>query len=136
MKCVVVVACGLADEPQEHLGGKTPLEAARTPILDQMAARDFEEIPKDIGYVNALAHLGIAAAELGDRIRAERLYGLLLPYALYNTPNSMLFYDGSASHSLALMAGLPILTWIRFLLWLLAGLAIYFIYGIRRSRLR
>jgi 2,3-bisphosphoglycerate-independent phosphoglycerate mutase len=39
MKCVVVLACGLADEPREELNGKTPLEAARTPFMDQMAAR-------------------------------------------------------------------------------------------------
>ena len=73
-------------------------------MLDQMAARDFEDIPKDIGYVNALGHLSVAAAELGDRARAERLYGLLAPYALYNTPNSLLFYEGSASYPLALLA--------------------------------
>ncbi len=34
-----------------------------------------------------------------------------------------------------LMAGLPILTWIRFVLWLATGLVIYFFYGIHRSRL-
>jgi 2,3-bisphosphoglycerate-independent phosphoglycerate mutase len=39
MKAVVVVACGLADEPAADLGGKTPLEAARTPHLDGMASR-------------------------------------------------------------------------------------------------
>src|SRR5216117_949049 len=33
---------------------------------------------------------------------------------------------------LFLMAGLPGLTWIRFLLWLLAGLLLYFLYGARR----
>jgi APA family basic amino acid/polyamine antiporter len=35
-----------------------------------------------------------------------------------------------------LMAGLPYVTWLRFVLWLIAGLVIYFLYGIRRSRLR
>jgi APA family basic amino acid/polyamine antiporter len=34
-----------------------------------------------------------------------------------------------------LMAGLPLLTWIRFVLWLAVGLALYFVYGMRRSRL-
>jgi APA family basic amino acid/polyamine antiporter len=36
---------------------------------------------------------------------------------------------------LFLMAGLPGVTWIRFMLWLLAGLVLYFLYGARRSRL-
>jgi APA family basic amino acid/polyamine antiporter len=34
-----------------------------------------------------------------------------------------------------LMAGLPRVTWLRFLLWLITGLIIYFTYGSRRSRL-
>jgi APA family basic amino acid/polyamine antiporter len=33
------------------------------------------------------------------------------------------------------MAGLPAVTWMRFGIWLLAGLVIYFLYGARRSRL-
>jgi APA family basic amino acid/polyamine antiporter len=33
------------------------------------------------------------------------------------------------------MAGLPLLTWLRFVLWLVLGLAIYFLYGRRQSRL-
>jgi APA family basic amino acid/polyamine antiporter len=34
-----------------------------------------------------------------------------------------------------LMAGLPMATWIRFVVWLVAGLVIYFAYSARRSRL-
>ncbi len=34
-----------------------------------------------------------------------------------------------------LMAGLPWLTWVRFMMWLAAGLVLYFVYGMRRSRL-
>ena len=37
---------------------------------------------------------------------------------------------------LFLMKGLPGVTWIRFGLWLLAGLVLYFVYGMRQSRLR
>ena len=36
---------------------------------------------------------------------------------------------------LFLMAGLPLVTWERFVLWLLAGLVIYFVYSRSRSRL-
>jgi APA family basic amino acid/polyamine antiporter len=34
-----------------------------------------------------------------------------------------------------LMSGLPLATWIRFGVWLLIGLVIYFLYGFHRSRL-
>lgn len=37
MKTLVVIAAGAADRPLEELGGRTPLEAAATPTLDQMA---------------------------------------------------------------------------------------------------
>jgi APA family basic amino acid/polyamine antiporter len=37
---------------------------------------------------------------------------------------------------LFLMQGLPGVTWIRFVLWLLVGLVLYFVYGKRQSRLR
>ncbi len=37
MKTLVVVASGAADRPLEELGGRTPLEAAATPVLDRLA---------------------------------------------------------------------------------------------------
>lgn len=37
MKILLVILDGLADRPQQMLGGKTPLEAARTPHLDRLA---------------------------------------------------------------------------------------------------
>jgi len=37
MKYVIVIPDGAADEPQEGLGGATPLEAAKTPNLDRLA---------------------------------------------------------------------------------------------------
>lgn len=36
-KYIVVLGDGMADEPIAELGGKTPLEAARTPMLDELA---------------------------------------------------------------------------------------------------
>ena len=37
MKYIVVLGDGMADEPLEELGGKTPLEYAQTPNMDRMA---------------------------------------------------------------------------------------------------
>ncbi len=37
MKYVIIIPDGTADEPQESLGGKTPLEAANTPAMDIIA---------------------------------------------------------------------------------------------------
>src|SRR6516162_7553006 len=37
MKYAIIIPDGCADEPQEALGGKTPLQAARTPNMDRIA---------------------------------------------------------------------------------------------------
>ena len=37
MKYIVVLGDGMADEPIPELGGKTPLEYAKTPNMDRMA---------------------------------------------------------------------------------------------------
>jgi len=37
MKYAIIIPDGCADEPQEALGGKTPLQAARTPHMDRIA---------------------------------------------------------------------------------------------------
>ncbi|MFK7765686.1 MAG: cofactor-independent phosphoglycerate mutase [Mariniblastus sp.] len=39
MKYVIIIPDGCADEPQEALAGKTPLEAANTPTMDEIARR-------------------------------------------------------------------------------------------------
>jgi 2,3-bisphosphoglycerate-independent phosphoglycerate mutase len=37
MKHAIIIPDGCADEPQESLGGKTPLQAAKTPAMDEVA---------------------------------------------------------------------------------------------------
>ena len=39
MKYVIIIPDGCADEPQAELDGKTPLESARTPAMDEIARR-------------------------------------------------------------------------------------------------
>lgn len=39
MKYVIILGDGMADDPIEELGGKTPLEYARTPVMDDLACR-------------------------------------------------------------------------------------------------
>ncbi len=39
MKYVIIIPDGCADEGQESLGGKTPLESAKTPAMDEVAKR-------------------------------------------------------------------------------------------------
>ncbi len=41
MKYVIVLGDGMADEPIEQLGMKTPLEYANTPMLDELAAKSL-----------------------------------------------------------------------------------------------
>lgn len=39
VKYIVILGDGMADEPLEALGGKTPLEAANTPMMDSLAGK-------------------------------------------------------------------------------------------------
>ena len=39
MKYIVILGDGMADEPIEALGGRTPLECAKTPVMDDLASK-------------------------------------------------------------------------------------------------
>ena len=39
MKYVIILGDGMADEPIDSLGGKTPLQTANKPVMDEMAGR-------------------------------------------------------------------------------------------------
>lgn len=52
MRILLIIFDGLADRPVPELDGKTPLEAARTPNLDRLAAQGINGLfhPKSPGY--------------------------------------------------------------------------------------
>jgi predicted ATPase/DNA-binding SARP family transcriptional activator/tetratricopeptide (TPR) repeat protein len=52
--------------------------------FERLAARDFDDIPRDLDWMIAMALLSDVCAELGDAGRAELLYGKLEPYAEAN----------------------------------------------------
>jgi DNA-binding SARP family transcriptional activator/tetratricopeptide (TPR) repeat protein len=62
-------------------GGR--LDEARS-HLERLAARDFEDIPRDLDWKIAMILLSEVCAELGDGPRAARLYAKLEPYAATN----------------------------------------------------
>lgn len=48
MKYIIVLGDGMADEPIQELGGKTPLEYAKTPMMERLAAK------AEIGLVHTI----------------------------------------------------------------------------------
>ena len=54
----------------------------------------------------------------------------------FKTPAVYVVAPLGAAASLFLMFGLPLDTWLRFGAWLVIGLAVYALYGVRHSRLR
>ena len=73
-------------------------------VLASFAARDFEDVPRDITYLNVLSQLAQAALALEDTPQMEKLYALLAPYPGFNTLNELALFFGSVSHFLGLLA--------------------------------
>jgi len=63
MKYIVLVADGMADYPIDELGGRTPLEVARTPNMDFIAKFGeigrIKTIPKDMSPASDVANISI-----------------------------------------------------------------------------
>jgi 2,3-bisphosphoglycerate-independent phosphoglycerate mutase len=63
MKYIVLVGDGMADYPLEELKGKTPLQVADTPNMDEIAAKGrsglVKTIPDDMGAGSDIANLSI-----------------------------------------------------------------------------
>src|SRR3954453_22454905 len=79
MKYAIIIPDGAADEPLEELGGKTPIEAARTPNMDRIAIEGRQGLARTVpegfesgsdvatmcllGYDPAVYHTGRAPLE-------------------------------------------------------------------------
>jgi 2,3-bisphosphoglycerate-independent phosphoglycerate mutase len=63
MKYIVILGDGMADEPLEELGGKTPLEYARTPAMDRIAREGasglLKTVPEGFEAGSDIANLSI-----------------------------------------------------------------------------
>lgn len=63
MKYIVVLGDGMADEPIPELGGKTPLAAASTPVMDELAAKGFvgtvQNVPDGMAPGSDVANLSV-----------------------------------------------------------------------------
>ena len=74
MKYIIVLGDGMADEPIDMLGGKTPLEYASTPTLDALAPQSeialVHTIPdgmkpgSDMEYWLVYDRLGVQSAQI------------------------------------------------------------------------
>jgi class 3 adenylate cyclase len=81
-------------------------EACRK-MFDHLAAENFENIPRDANFSNAMYFASHACVFLEDGARAKTLYGLLLPYAGIHAHLGAAFaYVGPMSHCLATLATL------------------------------
>lgn len=63
MKYIVVLGDGMADEPIPALGGKTPMEAAATPAMDELACRGVlgtvQNVPAGMAPGSDVANLSV-----------------------------------------------------------------------------
>lgn len=63
MKYVIILGDGMADEPIDELGGKTPLQAANTPAMDRLAIKGklglLKTVPDGFHPGSEIANLGV-----------------------------------------------------------------------------
>lgn len=69
MKYVIVLGDGMADEPIDALGGKTPLEAANTPTMDTLASMGelgmVQNVPSSMAPGSDVANLSVLGYDPG-----------------------------------------------------------------------
>ena len=91
----------------------------------------------DIGSLSDLTNIGTLFAFIlvcvGVAVLRRTDAGRLRPFRVPLVP---LFPIVGVILCFVLMLSLPVLTWIRFVVWLVIGLFIYFLYSVRHSKLR
>jgi len=117
MKYVVLLGDGMGDEAYESLGGKTPLQAARTPHMDRLAQRGelglVNTIPagfapgSDVGNMTALGYdprpyytgrAPIEAASMGLRLAVDDIAYRCNLVRLEDRDGQTIMADYSAGH--------------------------------------
>ena len=63
MKYIIILGDGMSDEPIEALGGRTPLEAAETPVMDELASCGImgmvQNVPAGMSPGSEIANLSV-----------------------------------------------------------------------------
>jgi APA family basic amino acid/polyamine antiporter len=110
-----------------------------TPYLTTIATGAVVALAAGLTPIDVLGHMvsigtlfAFVVVSAGVLVLRRTHPALLRPFRV---PWSPVVPVLSALVSLALMLSLPAETWTRLLLWMIAGIAIYFAYGYRRSRL-
>ncbi len=117
MKYIVLLGDGMADEPLEELDGKTPLEQANTPRMDELARRGrlglVETVPKGFHPGSDVANLSVfgfdpatcysgrsplEAASMGVELRPEDVAFRLNLVQLLPHGGKLYMADFSAGH--------------------------------------
>jgi class 3 adenylate cyclase len=77
-------------------------DAEAAPLLDRLVAQ-LPRVPRQGNWLSAVARTALVCAHLGDRVRARRLYDVMLPYRqlLANTASN---FFGAIAHHLGALA--------------------------------
>ena len=111
----------------------------QTPHISTWIAGFFVGIPAGIWDIDTFAELSNIGTLFAFTLVSTGV--IVLRHKQPDRPRSFrvpfvpLFPMISIACCLVLMVGLPLLTWLRFFVWLVIGLAIYFPYGRKRSTL-
>jgi APA family basic amino acid/polyamine antiporter len=121
------------------------------PVFSRVSLRTGTPVRVTIttGVVVALVSAFVPLSELAELVNIGTLFAFILvaigvivlrrtrpdlPRS-FKTPWVPVLPIVSVLASFYLMLNLPAATWIRFFVWLAIGLVVYFVYGVRRSRL-